>query len=58
MTEKDKEIQDLRKTVTDSEKVIRVMVESYRICRFCKYLDADCTPFDMSCHPEWNGMTN
>lgn len=58
MTEKDKEIQDLRKTVTDREKVIRVMVESYKMCRFCKYLDADCSPTDMSCHPEWNGKTN
>jgi len=55
MTEKDLEIQKLRERLKEVEDQLKLMIEVYRACGFCKWLDADCSPTDGSCHPEWSG---
>ena len=56
MTRKDKEIQDLRRENQGLREEVKLIVESLRICRYCKYLDADCVPRSKGCHPEWRGL--
>lgn len=52
MTEKDKEIQDLRRRVDELERALQVVVESEKFCRYCAYLDGDCSPWSDSCFPK------
>lgn len=56
MTIKDKTIQELRQKIRGLEEEIKLAVECCRICRLCKYADADCSPTDGSCKPEWKGL--
>lgn len=53
MTPKDKQIQELRGEVEVLRQQIQNMVQSLKICRYCKHMDADCTPSGHDCHPEW-----
>lgn len=54
MTEKDREIQELKRRLREAEEQLGLMIEVYRACGFCKWLDSDCSPTDDSCHPEWS----
>ena len=56
MTRKDKEIQELRRENAGLREELKLIVESLRICRYCKYLDADCVPRSKDCRPEWRGL--
>lgn len=56
MTEKDREIQRLRGEVEMLREELRNVVQSFKICRYCKHMDADCTPSGHSCNPEWRGI--
>lgn len=55
MTAKDKQIQDLRRENEGMREELRMIVESFKMCRYCKLLHADCTPGGHSCKPEWRG---
>lgn len=55
MTEKDRIIQKQTTRITLLERELQLIVESCQICRFCKYLDADCSPATTTCKPEWRG---
>ncbi len=55
MTEKDAEIQDLRREVRRLRESLNEFVKLYRCCRLCKYIDADCSPTGNECRPEWGG---
>lgn len=55
MTVKDKTIQDQKSKIKGLEEEIKLAVECCKICRLCKYADADCSPTDGSCKPEWRG---
>ena len=53
----------MKKTKTELEmeneglrEELKTVVESMKICRYCKYLDADCSPSSPQCKPEWRGM--
>lgn len=54
MTEKDLEIQRLARRVANLEEMVNVIVEAYKVCRYCKYADADCSPTGSECKPEVN----
>lgn len=64
MTEKDKEIQDLRRKIeelkhenTRMRKQIEAYVGEFRVCRFCTEIHSDCSPTDSSsCYPRWRGL--
>lgn len=56
MTEKDKEIQELRAEVARLKTSMNEFVKIYRCCRLCKYMDRDCSPTGAECCPEWGGM--
>ncbi len=56
MTIKDKTIQDLRQRIRGLEEELKLAVECCKICRLCKNQDADCSPTDYSCIPEWRGL--
>lgn len=56
MTEKDKEIQTLRAENKALRKLIERYVHEFRVCRFCKFKNADCSPTDGSCTPKWGGL--
>ena len=56
MTQKDKIIQEQRQKILGLEEELRLIVESCQLCRFCKNIDADCSPCTASCKPEWRGM--
>lgn len=56
MTEKDKEIQDLRAENQRLKRQIEDYVCEFRVCRFCKFVHADCTPTGGECHPKWGGL--
>ena len=55
MTEKDAEIQDLRREVKRLRESLNEFVKLYRCCRLCKFVDADCSPTGQECRPEWGG---
>lgn len=55
MTEKDRIIQKQTTHIARLEHELQLIVESCQICRFCKYLDADCSPATTTCHPKWRG---
>lgn len=55
MTEKDKELQELKRRVCVLENALNELVEDVKACRYCKYLDADCSPTG-ECRPEWRGV--
>lgn len=57
MTEKDKIIQDQRQRIAGLEEELELIVSCLKLCRFCKSLDADCSPSDISCKPEWRGKS-
>lgn len=54
MTEQDKTVQDLRRRVKLLEEALDTVVKAMKVCRYCKYLDADCSPTG-DCEPEWKG---
>lgn len=63
MTEKEKEIQELRQRVAALEeenirlrRQIGAYVAEFRVCRFCANLHADCSPTDATCFPQWRGL--
>ena len=56
MTVKDKTIQDLRRENEGLREELSMIVECCRLCRFCEYLDADCTPTEYECKPKWRGL--
>jgi len=56
MTETDAEMQSLRAENKMLKSAISSYVESNKLCRFCKYLDADCTPTGKGCRPQWRGL--
>lgn len=72
MTEKDREIQQLRQKISalrqevkhlELEKAgmleeIGLMVETAQNCRFCAHIHADCTPGTEECNPKWRGIKN
>lgn len=55
MTEKDREIQRLRGENEMLREEIDHIIQSLKICRFCKNLHEDCTPNGHDCRPEWRG---
>ena len=55
MTQKDRIIQEQQQRIIGLEEELKLIVESCRLCRFCKYIDADCTPCTHECKPEWRG---
>lgn len=55
MTVKDYEIQKLRGENEMLREELTHIVNSMKICRFCKFLHADCTPSGHDCRPEWRG---
>lgn len=63
MTDQDLKIQELRRenerlrtklvaAVADLSEIIT----NCELCRYCKYIDADCTPLNGKCVPVWRGM--
>lgn len=56
MAEKRKTMQELQRENEGLREELKTIVESLYICRYCKYLDADCVPRTKSCNPEWRGM--
>ena len=63
MTDKDKEIQELRQKASALEQEnirlrqqIGAYVTEFRVCRFCANLHADCSPTDATCFPQWRGL--
>lgn len=56
MTVKDKRIQDLRLENEGLREELQIIVEAMQACRYCKHLDADCSPGTKACKPEWRGM--
>lgn len=63
MTEKDREIEELRRRLAKSEdKLRRALVDlvnvlnQHSLCEICKYADADCTPDRGNCVPTWRGL--
>lgn len=56
MTQKDKIIQEQRHKIAELKEELKLIVESCQLCRFCKYIDADCSPRTPSCKPEWRGV--
>jgi len=55
MTDKDLEIQALRRENRELKASIDEFVKIYHCCRLCKHIDADCSPTGAECHPEWGG---
>ena len=55
MTEKDKEIQELRQKVQDLEIELGEVVEWWCVCPLCKHTDDECMPDLPSCRPDWKG---
>lgn len=56
MTEKDNAIYALRGENEMLREQIKNMVQSFKICRYCKFMDAECTPSGHDCLPEWREM--
>lgn len=56
MTEKDKEIQELRAENQRLKRQIEDYVCEFRVCRLCSEVHSDCSPTDSSCHPRWGGL--
>ena len=63
MTEKDKEIQDIRQRVNKIEGRLRAalsdlvyVLNQHSLGEICKYADADCEPDSGSCVPQWRGI--
>ena len=60
MTEKDAEIQDLRREVKRLRHFLKKAIDDLLVamsdnpCRVCKYADADCET--SCCAPEWRGI--
>ena len=55
MTEKDLEIQELKRRLAKVEAQVGALVKCYRLCGLCKWIDADCSPTDGECDAEWSG---
>lgn len=55
MTEKDKIIQTQQMKIETLTAVVGNIVRNLKLCRYCKYLDADCSPTGSECKPEWRG---
>lgn len=55
MTAKDKEIQELRRENAGLREELALIVESMRVCRFCKHSNGNCSPTGRECSPEWMG---
>lgn len=63
MTEKDLEIQELRRKLQKVEATLRTalsdlvyVINQHSLCDICKYADADCEPDSGSCVPQWRGF--
>ncbi len=55
MTEKDKEIQELKRRIRELEDDLAGEVEWCCVCPLCKHTDDECMPDLPSCRPEWKG---
>lgn len=62
MTEKDLEIEELRRKLAKNDSLLRkalsdlVFVLNQRsLCEICEYADADCMPESCDCVPTWRG---
>lgn len=56
MTEKDKELNELRAENKRLKEQIEAYVGEFRVCRFCMHIHEDCSPTDGSCRPKWRGL--
>ena len=63
MTEKDKEIEELRRKLAKSEEKLRTalsdliyVLNQRSLCEICKYADAECMPERGDCVPTWRGL--
>ena len=63
MTEKDLEVQELRrknaelkKTLNSALKDLDYVLCQYEMCAICAYADGDCDPESGSCVPKWRGL--
>ncbi len=63
MTEQDKEVQELRQTITKIEGQLRAalsdlvyVLNQHSLCEICEYKDADCEPDCGNCVPKWRGL--
>lgn len=63
MTDKDKEIQDLRQRVKKLEGQLKAVLSDLvyvlnqrSLCEICKYADAECMPERGDCVPTWRGL--
>ena len=63
MTEKDKEIQELRRKLEKTQALLQkvlsdlvYVLNQHSLCEICKYRDADCEPDSGHCVPQWRGM--
>lgn len=56
MTRQERLNKELKQENEGLREEIRLIVESMRVCRYCKHLDADCSPGTATCKPEWRGL--
>ena len=56
MTEKDKELQELRAENKRLKEQIEAYVGEFRVCRFCMHVHEDCSPTGGECRPKWRGL--
>ena len=63
MTEKDKEIEELRRKLAKSEDKLRAalsdliyVLNQRSLCEICKYADAECMPERGDYVPTWRGL--
>lgn len=63
MTEKDLEVQELRRKNAELKKTLKSALKDldyvlcqYEMCAICAYADGDCDPENGSCVPKWRGL--
>lgn len=56
MTDKDREIEDLRRENAALRELIEKYVGEFRVCRFCAHRHEDCSPTGSECRPKWGGL--
>lgn len=63
MTEKDLEIQELRRKNAELKNTLKAALKDldyvlcqYEMCAICAYADADCEPERGNCVPKWRGL--
>lgn len=63
MTEKDLEIQELRRRLKNSEADLKsamsdlvYVLNNHSLCEICKYAKSNCWPETGNCVPKWRGL--